>query len=138
SATSVRPSYFPGPLLVVTHKTTAAMPFVHSLGCPGGANCILSHSITRQACRPCFIEGTGTRTGPDYDDPMAATEAVVAKGFVDVSRMYVSGCSGGGVLSSWVIGHTNRSAAAAVRCPVIDLAQLCRAHRHSALYLQLL
>ena len=34
--------------------------------------------------------------------------------------MYVSGCSGGGVLSSWVIGHTNRFAAAAVRCPVID------------------
>ena len=34
--------------------------------------------------------------------------------------MYVSGCSGGGVLSSWVIGHTDRFAAAAVRCPVID------------------
>ena len=30
------------------------------------------------------------------------------------------GCSGGGVLSSWVIGHTDRFAAAAVRCPVID------------------
>jgi len=27
---------------------------------------------------------------------------------------------GGGVLSSWVIGHTDRFAAAAVRCPVID------------------
>src|SRR2546427_12235829 len=36
------------------------------------------------------------------------------------SHMYVSGCSGGGVLSSWVIGHTHRFAAAAVRCPVID------------------
>src|SRR2546422_5437332 len=34
--------------------------------------------------------------------------------------MYVGGCSGGGVLSSWVIGHTNRFAAAAVRCPVTD------------------
>ena len=34
--------------------------------------------------------------------------------------MYVSGCSGGGVLSSWVIGKTDRFAAAAVRCPVID------------------
>jgi len=45
---------------------------------------------------------------------------VTSKGFVDQSRMYVSGCSGGGVLSSWVIGHTNRFAAAAVRCPVID------------------
>lgn len=58
--------------------------------------------------------------GPDYDDLMAGVDAVVAKGFVDTTRMYVSGCSGGGVLSSWVIGHTNRFAAAAVRCPVID------------------
>jgi dipeptidyl aminopeptidase/acylaminoacyl peptidase len=58
--------------------------------------------------------------GPDYDDLMAGVDAVVAKGFVDSSRMYVSGCSGGGVLSSWVIGHTDRFAAAAVRCPVID------------------
>jgi len=58
--------------------------------------------------------------GPDYDDLMAGVDAVTAKGFVDSSRMYVSGCSGGGVLSSWVIGHTDRFAAAAVRCPVID------------------
>ena len=58
--------------------------------------------------------------GPDYDDLMAGVDSVVAKGFVDTSRMYVSGCSGGGVLSSWVIGHTDRFAAAAVRCPVTD------------------
>ena len=58
--------------------------------------------------------------GPDYDDLMAGVDAVIGKGFVDTTRMYVSGCSGGGVLSSWVIGHTNRFAAAAVRCPVID------------------
>ncbi|HLG99034.1 MAG TPA: S9 family peptidase [Bryobacteraceae bacterium] len=58
--------------------------------------------------------------GPDYDDLMAGVDTVVSKGFVDTSRMYVSGCSGGGVLSSWVIGHTDRFAAAAVRCPVID------------------
>jgi dipeptidyl aminopeptidase/acylaminoacyl peptidase len=42
------------------------------------------------------------------------------RGYVDTTRMFVSGCSGGGVLSSWVIGHTTRFAAAAVRCPVID------------------
>jgi dipeptidyl aminopeptidase/acylaminoacyl peptidase len=58
--------------------------------------------------------------GPDYDDLMAGVDTVVSKGFIDPSRMYVSGCSGGGVLSSWVIGHTDRFAAAAVRCPVID------------------
>jgi len=58
--------------------------------------------------------------GPDYDDLMAGVDTVVGKGYIDTSRMYVSGCSGGGVLSSWVIGHTDRFAAAAVRCPVID------------------
>ncbi|MBI1875247.1 MAG: S9 family peptidase [Acidobacteria bacterium] len=58
--------------------------------------------------------------GPDYDDLMAGVDTIVAKGFIDTTKMYVSGCSGGGVLSSWVIGHTDRFAAAAVRCPVID------------------
>ncbi|HEX2780849.1 MAG TPA: S9 family peptidase [Gemmatimonadaceae bacterium] len=58
--------------------------------------------------------------GVDYEDLMVAVDTVVKRGFVDERRMYVGGCSGGGVLSSWVIGHTNRFAAAAVRCPVID------------------
>jgi len=56
----------------------------------------------------------------DYDDLMAGVDTVIGRGYVDTRRMYVGGCSGGGVLSSWVIGHTDRFAAAAVRCPVID------------------
>ena len=58
--------------------------------------------------------------GVDYQDLMAAVDTVVGRGYVDQRNMFVSGCSGGGVLSSWVIGHTTRFAAAAVRCPVID------------------
>ena len=58
--------------------------------------------------------------GVDYEDLMAGVDTVVKRGYVDTQSMYVGGCSGGGVLSSWVIGHTNRFAAAAVRCPVID------------------
>jgi dipeptidyl aminopeptidase/acylaminoacyl peptidase len=58
--------------------------------------------------------------GVDYDDLMAGVNEVISRGWVDTTRMYVGGCSGGGVLSSWVIGHTHRFAAAAVRCPVID------------------
>jgi dipeptidyl aminopeptidase/acylaminoacyl peptidase len=56
----------------------------------------------------------------DYDDLMAGVDAVLTRGYVDESRMFVGGCSGGGVLSSWVIGHTDRFAAAAVRCPVTN------------------
>jgi dipeptidyl aminopeptidase/acylaminoacyl peptidase len=58
--------------------------------------------------------------GVDYDDLMAGVDTAIKQGSVDPSHMFVTGCSGGGVLSSWVIGHTDRFAAAAVRCPVID------------------
>ncbi len=56
----------------------------------------------------------------DFEDLMAGVDTVVGRGYVDPHRLYVTGCSGGGVLSSWTIGHTDRFAAAAVRCPVID------------------
>lgn len=58
--------------------------------------------------------------GVDYEDLMAGVDTIVGRGYVDTRSMFVGGCSGGGVLSSWVIGHTQRFAAAAVRCPVID------------------
>ncbi len=56
----------------------------------------------------------------DHDDLMAGVDALVARGYVDPDRLYVTGCSGGGVLSSWAIGQTDRFAAAAVRCPVTN------------------
>lgn len=56
----------------------------------------------------------------DYEDLMVGVDTVLARGYVDPERMFVGGCSGGGVLSSWTVGHTDRFAAAAVRCPVIN------------------
>ncbi|MEX2528253.1 MAG: S9 family peptidase [Gemmatimonadota bacterium] len=68
-----------------------------------------------------FARGINFRyPGVDHEDLMAGVDAVVERGWVDTSRMYVGGCSGGGVLSSWAIGHTDRFAAAAVRCPVTN------------------
>jgi len=56
----------------------------------------------------------------DYDDLMKGVDEVVAKGYVDTRNMFVYGCSGGGVLTSWTVGHTDRFAAASANCPVID------------------
>ena len=56
----------------------------------------------------------------DHEDLMAGVDALLDRGYVDKNRLYVTGCSGGGVLSSWAIGHTDRFAAAAVRCPVTN------------------
>jgi dipeptidyl aminopeptidase/acylaminoacyl peptidase len=56
----------------------------------------------------------------DFDDLMAAVDAVVNRGYIDEDRLYVSGCSGGGTLTTWIVGHTNRFAAAAALCSVVN------------------
>lgn len=51
--------------------------------------------------------------GVDYDDIMAVTEEAVARfDFIDGDRLGVLGGSYGGYMTSWIIGHTNRFAAA--------------------------
>jgi acylaminoacyl-peptidase len=56
----------------------------------------------------------------DYEDLMSGVNAVIAKGYVDTTNMMVTGGSGGGVLTAWIVGHTNRFRAAVVQKPVIN------------------
>ena len=58
--------------------------------------------------------------GQDYDDLMSGVDAVVERGFVDPKRLFVTGGSGGGVLSAWIVGKTDRFRAAVVAKPVIN------------------
>jgi dipeptidyl aminopeptidase/acylaminoacyl peptidase len=50
--------------------------------------------------------------GDDYKDLMAGVDAVIAKGYIDPDKLGVTGGSGGGLLTDWVIGQTNRFKAA--------------------------
>ncbi|MCG8469599.1 MAG: S9 family peptidase, partial [Gemmatimonadetes bacterium] len=56
----------------------------------------------------------------DFDDLMAGVDEVVSRGYIDEDNMFVYGCSGGGVLTSWVVGHTDRFRAASANCPVTN------------------
>jgi len=58
--------------------------------------------------------------GHDYDDLMSAVDAVIARGSIDTSRLFVTGGSGGGVLTAWIVGKTDRFRAAVVQKPVIN------------------
>ncbi|RMB02818.1 S9 family peptidase [Eilatimonas milleporae] len=58
----------------------------------------------------------------DYNDLMDAVDAVIARGVADPDRLFVTGGSGGGVLSAWIIGKTDRFKAAVVAKPVINWA----------------
>ncbi|HVG21167.1 MAG TPA: S9 family peptidase [Blastocatellia bacterium] len=58
--------------------------------------------------------------GDDYTDLMNGVDAVIKKGYVDEKNLFVCGGSGGGVLTAWIVGHTNRFAAAVCMKPVIN------------------
>ncbi|WP_207094616.1 S9 family peptidase [Novosphingobium sp. PY1] len=58
--------------------------------------------------------------GTDYDDLMAAVDAAVADGVADPDNLFVTGGSGGGVLTAWIVGKTDRFKAAATQKPVIN------------------
>jgi acylaminoacyl-peptidase len=56
----------------------------------------------------------------DYDDLMSAVDAVVKRGWIDERNLFVTGGSGGGVLSAWIVGKTNRFRAAVVCKPIVN------------------
>ena len=56
----------------------------------------------------------------DYDDLMSAVDAAIAKGSVNPDQLFVTGGSGGGVLTAWIVGKTHRFKAAATQKPVIN------------------
>jgi dipeptidyl aminopeptidase/acylaminoacyl peptidase len=56
----------------------------------------------------------------DYDDLMSGVDALLEKGYVDKENLFVTGGSGGGCLSAWIVGKTDRFNAAVVAKPVIN------------------
>ncbi len=75
--------------------------------------------------------------GNDYDDLMSVVDALVERKYASPERLFVTGGSGGGILTAWIVTKTQKFAAAASIKPVInwmtmalagDLAQYVRRH----------
>lgn len=60
--------------------------------------------------------------GDDYKDLMAGVDEVLKRGYIDESKMGVTGGSGGGVLTNWTVGHTQRFKAAVSQRSISDWA----------------
>jgi dipeptidyl aminopeptidase/acylaminoacyl peptidase len=58
--------------------------------------------------------------GNDFYDLNSGVDAVLAKGYIDKDNLFVTGGSGGGVLTCWMIDRTDRFRAAASLYPVIN------------------
>lgn len=58
--------------------------------------------------------------GGDFDDLMSAVDYAIEEGFADEERLFVTGGSGGGILTAWIVTHSDRFAAAVSAKPVIN------------------
>ncbi|HAU21027.1 MAG TPA: peptidase S9 family protein [Erythrobacter sp.] len=56
----------------------------------------------------------------NFDELMAVVDSAIAAGYADPGNLYVTGGSGGGALTSWLVGKTDRFKAAATHKPVIN------------------
>lgn len=75
--------------------------------------------------------------GDDYKDLMDVVDSLVARQYASDKRLFITGGSGGGILTAWTVGKTQRFAAAATVKPVInwmtmalaaDIGQFVRRH----------
>lgn len=60
--------------------------------------------------------------GDDHKDLMAGVDYLIKQGYIDTARLGVTGGSGGGVLTNWAVGHTDRFAAAVSQRSIADWA----------------
>ena len=58
--------------------------------------------------------------GDDFKDLMAGVDDLIARGWLDPEKLGVTGGSGGGLLTNWVIGHTQRFKAAVAQRDIAD------------------
>ncbi len=86
---------------------------------------------------PFALEIDQAYPGQDYDDLMSVVDEMVARKYADPKRLFVTGGSGGGILTAWIVTKTDRFAAAASIKPVInwmtmalagDIGQVVRRH----------
>ena len=107
--------WHPQVVMLGLYQALAAAGYVVVLPNPRG-----SHGYGAEFAAECV----GDWGGADFEDLMGAVDKLVGIGAVDPKRMYVTGYSYGGFMTSWTIGHTTRFAAACVAAPITDLASM--------------
>ena len=58
--------------------------------------------------------------GVDMQDLMQGVDEAVETGYVDEDNLFVYGCSGGGILTTYIVGNTDRFTAASAHCAIVN------------------
>ncbi|WP_310497916.1 S9 family peptidase [Sandarakinorhabdus sp.] len=104
-----------GPYFSITHQIYAAAGYIVLWSNPRG-----SIGYGERFANGITPEYGGSYPGADHDDLMAGVDEMLKRPFVDAKAQFISGGSGGGVLTTNAIALTGRFSAAAALRPVTD------------------
>ncbi|MGH9169419.1 MAG: prolyl oligopeptidase family serine peptidase [Acidimicrobiales bacterium] len=106
---------WPSGRFLAFHQSVAAAGYAVLLPNPRG-----STSYGQEFTEAC----TGDWGGADCEDILACCDDLIARGVADEQRMFVSGGSYGGFMTSWIVGHSRRFRAATAMAAVVDQASM--------------
>lgn len=104
-----------GPYFSITHQLYAAAGYVVLWSNPRG-----STGYGEKFANGITPEYGGEYPGPDLGDLLAGVDEVLKRPWADARNQFIGGGSGGGVLTTFAIGKTDRFNAAAALRPVTD------------------
>lgn len=104
------------PTIVYVHCSMFSWDFNHEFQCLVNAGYVVAYFNQRGTTAGYGQAWTraseGEQGGRDYEEVMLGVDELIARPYIDESRLGVTGGSCGGFMTNWIIGHSNRFAAA--------------------------
>jgi dipeptidyl aminopeptidase/acylaminoacyl peptidase len=112
------------PVVVYVHCSMFSRDFNHDFQCLANAGYVVAYFNQRGTTagygQAWTLASEGDQGGKDYDEVMLGVDDLVRRPYVDGTRMGVTGGSCGGFLTNWIVGHTDRFAAAVTQRSIVN------------------
>ncbi len=106
----------PYPTILYVHCSMFSWDFNHEFQCLVSAGYVVAYFNQRGTTAGYGQAWTraseGDQGGGDYEEIMLGLDELVARPYIDEKRLGVTGGSCGGFMTNWIVGHTDRFAAA--------------------------
>lgn len=113
------------PVVVYVHCSMFSWDFNHEFQCLANAGYIVVYFNARGTTagygQECALGNYYGKHEAEYAEIMLGVDDLITRPYVDASRMGVTGGSCGGFMTNWIIGHTDRFAAAVTQRSITDL-----------------
>ncbi|MGQ9583857.1 MAG: S9 family peptidase [Anaerolineae bacterium] len=104
------------PAIVYVHCSMFSWDFSHEFQCLANAGYVVAYFNQRGTTagygEAWTLASRGDQGGQEYEEIMLGVDDLVTRPYVDAARLGVTGGSCGGFMTNWVVGHTDRFAAA--------------------------